>query len=104
MMIMITRPVGKLKKLLTVAACGLLVGVAVPLGYTVLGDMGAMSLFAAGDNVSAETGMVQGVAADEGASEEELTEEAAEEAAEAGGVRQSVRQVIFGEERQVIRY
>lgn len=103
MMIMITRPVGKLKKLLTVAACGLLVGVAVPLGYTVLGDVGAMSLFAAGDNVSAETGMVQGVAADEGASEES-PEEAIEESAEAGGVRQSVRQVIFGEEKQVIRY
>lgn len=51
-MFMITKPGGKLKKLLTAGALVLLLGVVVPGVYFALSDLGAMSLFAAGDSIS----------------------------------------------------
>lgn len=90
MMIMITKPRGKLKKLAVAGALGLLVGVAVPMGYDALSDVGAMSLFAAGSNVAAPS-----VA-------ENVPEKVRSE--DEWGLPDEVRRVIFGEEPQVIRY
>lgn len=97
-MIMITKPRGKLKKLAVAGALGLLLGVAVPLGYDALSDVGAMSLFAAGNNVAAPS--VEENAVDEPA--ENAPEEPGGE--DEGGLLDEVRRVIFGEEPQVIRY
>lgn len=98
MMIMITKPRGKLKALVAAGALGLLLGVAVPLGYSALSDVGAMSLFAAGDKISAEgEGVAEEIAAEQA---EENTAEVADE----GGLWQEVQRVIFGEQPQIVRY
>lgn len=99
MMIMITKPHGKIKALAAAGALGLLLGVAVPLGYSALTDVGAMSLFAAGDKISAETENVT-----EESGEEQSAEEAAQGVEGGGGLREELHRVIFGEEPQIIRY
>lgn len=104
MMIMITKPRGKLKKVATAGAMVLLLGVAVPLGYSALSDADAMSLFAAGEKISdkiiTEEVDTQSVAEPP----TENVEENAEETEGATGLWQGVKQVIFGEEAQIIRY
>lgn len=95
MMIMITKPGAKLKKLAVAGAFALLLGVAVPLGYTTLADAGAMSLFAAGDMVA------DNVADTPQASQPEEPEEPEEPKP---GIWHAVRQVVFGDTPQVIPY
>lgn len=98
MMIMITKPRGKLKAVVAAGTLGLLLGVAVPLGYSALSDVGAMSLFAAGDKISAEgENVAEEIAAEQA---EENTADVADE----GGLWQEVQQVIFGEQPQIVRY
>lgn len=97
MMIMITKPRGKLKKAAAAGALVLLLGVAVPLGYSALSDVGAMSMFAAGDKISAEQTQVP-------SEEQALTENATENTESSQGLWQGVQQAIFGEQPQIIRY
>lgn len=89
MMIMITKPGAKLKKLAVAGAFALLLGVALPFGYSTLADAGAMSLFAAGDNVADTPQTMQ-------PDEPEVPQEQ--------GVWQGLRQVVFGDTPQVILY
>lgn len=88
MMIMITKPGRKLKKLAVAVAFALLLGVALPLGYTTLADADAMSMFAAGESV-ADTPQA-------GQPDEPEVPQV--------GVWQKVQRVVFGESPQVIRY
>lgn len=88
MMIMITKPGAKLKKLAVAGAFALLLGVALPFGYSTLADVGAMSLFAAGDNVADAP--------------QSLADEP--EVPHGSGIWQGLRQVVFGDTPQVIPY
>lgn len=96
MMIMITKPRGKLKLLAVGGLTALLLGVALPLGYTTLTDAGAMSLFAAGENVTGGANVSDSADVSESADVGGETDD--------GGLWSEVRRVVFGEEMQVIRY
>lgn len=113
MMIMICGAKAKAKKLAAAGAMALLLGVAVPFGYNAMTDVGAMSLFAAGDNVAAEMVVVgndseasENKAAEDTDSENLASEnlDVKNEAGEKSALWQAVYRVIFGEEQQIIRY
>ena len=72
-MFMITRPRGKMKKLFAAGGMVLLLGVIVPGIYFALSGMGAMSLFAAGDNIDGG-GAVSPAPADGAEQEKEANE------------------------------
>lgn len=124
-MFTITKPKGKLKKLLAAGALVLLLGVFVPGVYMALSDMGAMSLFAAGDAIADEpptaemdapmaqddkdktveqdTAAAQTPESSENANNADNTEITAEEA-ENPSLWGRLKAVIFGEEPQVVPY
>lgn len=93
MMFMVTEPRSKLKKLAAVAAMGLLVGVAVPVGYHTLTDIGAMSLFAAGDNIGDAAVEDAAPGSDTAAPDDEN-----------GTISRAIQRVIFGDTPQVVPY
>ena len=124
-MFTITKPKGKLKKLLAAGALVLLLGVVVPGTYMALSDVGAMSLFAAGDAIADESLAAEMGAppaqdeADEQVKQDETaaatpetsdnTENAeitAEDTAETEkpGLLERLKAIFFGEEPQVVPY
>ncbi len=125
-MFTITKPKGKLKKMLAAGALVLLLGVFVPGVYMALSDMGAMSLFAAGDAIADEpmavemgAPLVQDEANEPVKQEETAAAETPENSENAGNADNAeitaeeaekpslwvrLKAVIFGEEPQVVPY
>lgn len=112
-MFTITKPKGKLKKLLAAGALVLLLGVFVPGVYMALSDVGAMSLFAAGDAIADEPPTVEmnaPTAQDEEDKQVKQDTETTEnpeikaEEAENLSLWGRLKAVIFGEEPQVVPY
>ena len=123
-MFTITKPKGKLKKLLTAGALVLLLGVVVPGTYMTLSDVGAMSLFAAGDAIDESTAVDMAASlvqddADEQVKQDEIAaatpentdnaenaEITAEDTVETekSGLLERLKSIFFGKEPQVIPY